>query len=400
MKNTQNMLILFVVATMTLFSTTFYSSPAYGQCSTDVPKNLLSAGQSGGTSFGLTSWSGIVWPTSVIRVEFLGGSATQREYVRKHALEWARKTNIQLLFHVRRASHIRISFEAGTGPDGQPIGSFSKLGTKANLYKEKPTMNFAWLDQRNVLHEFGHAFGFPHEHLRPDLNIIWNKPAVLAYTAKNYGWNEERTNFNILNPLNLRGMITSKPDPVSIMTYPVLKDWTLNNFEIPSINTLSQIDIAFTNRVYKNLNVDFTCNNFEPRILFNEFNRSNLRTIQSWQHHCNAKYNFKSFATDVQGRNIWMMYDRNQLLGEQVITEWVEKSRRSDSLKGARITLEPYGKKAKELYQAYVPGVGQEHHSIRLLQGSAEIKKSYRREDGTLFNKQEYFQIGQGKFYK
>ena len=395
----------FLPAFLLIFSfSLLHTNDAFGQCGTHVPKNVtLEAPEVGspgyGTGFGLTTWKSIKWEKSTLRVEFLGGSAKHREYVRKQALEWAQRTNISLIFHASYKSDIRISFKTGKDASGQPIGTYSVLGVlaKDKQYIGKPTMNYSQLSRRNVLHEFGHALGFPHEHLRPDLNIKWNKDVVYKYAKENYGWNKQRVNSNIFAPLTLSEMITGQKDVQSIMTYPILPGWTQDSFSIPEITELSNLDISFTNRVYKNYQPKSACNNYLPEILFDEFKKHNLNDIRSWKHHCNNVHSFYAHATDVQGRDIWVM--RDHVFNKYY--EWAVTHKIYNPVKGAIIYLEPFGKKAKEVYAKYVPEYKyRENHVLVLTQGDAYMKKSYIKDDGTYVSHGQDYMIGQGKFYK
>ena len=56
--------------------------------------------------------------------------------------------------------------------------------------------------RRVVLHEFGHALGFAHEHQNKNAPIQWNEQGVLDYYADKLGWDSEDTKHNILNPLS------------------------------------------------------------------------------------------------------------------------------------------------------------------------------------------------------
>jgi hypothetical protein len=382
--------------------TLLYCNLASGQCATDVPANItLETPPKTSGQFGLTTWKNIKWNKSVLRVAFLGGTAEHREFVRKHALAWAQKTNIKLIFHANFESDIRISFRTGFDNSGQPVGTYSQLGVLAEGKDlvGKATMNFSQLNQRNILHEFGHALGFPHEHLRPDLNIEWNKDVVFKYTKENYGWDKKRTTFNIFTPLNLREMITGQKDVNSIMTYPILPGWTKNGFSIPSITELSPLDIAFANRVYKKPFTKAACTNYFPKIMFDEFKQQNLADIRSWKHHCNPDISFRAHATDVKGRTLWLM-DEKGANGQPQITEWLETHRVFSKVQGAKVFLEPSGKKAKELYGKYVPQYKYHERWIVVLgQGDAYMKKSYLKDDGTYVSHNQNYKIGQGKFF-
>lgn len=61
-----------------------------------------------------------------------------------------------------------------------PGGSWSYIGTDAiTIPVESFTMNFGFMDQPTVMHEFGHALGLIHEHQSPFKGgFEWNKKEV------------------------------------------------------------------------------------------------------------------------------------------------------------------------------------------------------------------------------
>jgi hypothetical protein len=70
-----------------------------------------------------------------------------------------------------------------------------------------------------VLHEFGHATGLTHEHLRPDRKIKFkDNQSVYDYYRDNQEWDKGDVDFNVLN--TEKGLVgTLQFDPKSIMMY-------------------------------------------------------------------------------------------------------------------------------------------------------------------------------------
>jgi len=118
-------------------------------------------------------------------------------------------------------------------------------------------MNFGWFDSKTsdmefnstTLHEFGHALGLGHEHLNPTANIQWNKPYVYAEYAKQ-GWNAEKVDFNVLNPIPVSKADYTIFDKKSIMLYPFPASFTLNNYSTPWNIILSDVDKASMGILY------------------------------------------------------------------------------------------------------------------------------------------------------
>src|SRR3546814_14969414 len=86
----------------------------------------------------------------------------------------AQYANLEFEFVSSANAQVRIAFNDD--------GAWSYVGTDAlGIPANQPTMNFGWLDQGVVQHEFGHMIGMIHEHQNPrDNPIQWNKPAVNA----------------------------------------------------------------------------------------------------------------------------------------------------------------------------------------------------------------------------
>ena len=113
--------------------------------------------------------------------------------------------------------------------------------------------------RRVVLHEFGHALGFAHEHQNKNAPIQWNEKGVLDYYAAKSGWSEGRTKRNILKPLSEDLYNFSEFDPESIMLYAISPKRKIGNVEYilafndvaGQYNTdLSKEDRAAINRMY------------------------------------------------------------------------------------------------------------------------------------------------------
>ena len=188
-------------------------------------------------------------PGQDISIGFLEGTPDQLDLVRRVATTWTQFANLSFRFtdHPTEAhySPVRIAFRAGNG-------SWSYIGTDCRMASAgRPTMNFGWLDEAVVLHEFGHMLGLGHEHQNPNSPIRWNKPQV--YTdlgnAPNF-WDHQTINHNIFARYAPGAVDTSPLDKDSIMLYQVPSRWTLDGFSAGFNTFISPTDTAFVRRIY------------------------------------------------------------------------------------------------------------------------------------------------------
>ena len=113
--------------------------------------------------------------------------------------------------------------------------------------------------KRIILHEFGHALGFHHEHKNINLQIDYNIPGIVAYYKDKLGWSAKQTKTNTFGALDRSKWNFTEFDPNSIMLYPLQqfqkfngKTYKLTNNPISfTYNTdLSEIDKAAIKRLY------------------------------------------------------------------------------------------------------------------------------------------------------
>ncbi|CAH1002693.1 hypothetical protein LEM8419_03565 [Neolewinella maritima] len=185
-------------------------------------------------------------PGQSIRIAFVGGDEAQRAFVRRHCVAWTEFANLTFVFTPDASiAEVRIAFNEGQG-------SRSYLGRDAlNIPVQYETMNFGWLDEAVVLHEFGHMLGLAHEHQNPNEPIQWDKDRVYAdlSQAPNY-WDKATIDHNIFKAYELGAVDSSPLDKDSIMLYQVPSRWTLNGFSAGFNTALSEVDKAFVARIY------------------------------------------------------------------------------------------------------------------------------------------------------
>jgi hypothetical protein len=185
----------------------------------------------------------------VVRVVLrgLGGSnlvrlpdtSQQHDLVRRYAPQWTQYANLNFDFGNAVDAEIRIAFEDD--------GAWSYIGTDAKgIHVSQPTMNFGWLDEAVVLHEFGHAIGLGHEHQNPDGGIKWNEPVVIRdLSGPPNRWDIATIRHNVLNKYSHDQVNGTDFDPKSIMLYSFPVEWTLDGFHSEPNLQLSDTDEAF-----------------------------------------------------------------------------------------------------------------------------------------------------------
>ena len=164
--------------------------------------------------------------------------------VKQFAPTWSIYANITFAWtNDRKNSDIRITFNPNNG-------AYSYLGTDNLLIpKDRETMNLGWVNERVILHEFGHALGLEHEHFHPDVDIQWNKPVVYAYFLQR-GWTVEMVDRNLFQKKTAHEVHTLGYDELSIMNYQVPASWTLNGVALPLNRVLSEGDKQLASTVY------------------------------------------------------------------------------------------------------------------------------------------------------
>lgn len=187
------------------------------------------------------------WATGrILKIGFLGGTASQIAAVKQYAPEWTQSANLKFDFPTVGPYDIRIAFNAANG-------AWSYVGTdNASVTNQTtPTMNLGWIGRDVICHEFGHAIGLFHEHQNPNGGICYNEANVIAdLQGPPNNWTVAMIRFNVLDKLNPAEVLTTPWDKVSVMHYNIPARWTCNNTAIPGGTVISQTDKEFVRLRY------------------------------------------------------------------------------------------------------------------------------------------------------
>ena len=181
----------------------------------------------------------LLWDQRQLSVSFKGGDVALHGKIAEVASEWTKYANIEFDFGYNPevesyrvwqpgdTSSIRVGF--------QDLGYWSFVGTDSQDPEIcKPgdiTLNLEGFDlalpnnwKTTVLHEFGHALGFHHEHQSPLANCDFNWDRLYTFLSgpPNF-WSQEQVDFN-LKQLPAGGFTYSPHDRNSIMHY-AFPDW-------------------------------------------------------------------------------------------------------------------------------------------------------------------------------
>ena len=182
--------------------------------------------------------------------------------IKELANVWTRHANVFFDFddNAPYAGMIRVDFVPGKGHYSY-VGKDSAFAhySSATTNFDPDEINIRTLDEdpdrfrQVVLHAFGHALGFIHEHSQPNAKIQWNRPEVYKFYADAYDWSERRTEDEVLK----RYETWSKGNPYSmdydrdsVMHYDVSEKYTLNGARITGGKDLSHSDKRLIDECY------------------------------------------------------------------------------------------------------------------------------------------------------
>ena len=203
-----------------------------------------------------------------LTVKFLDGDDAVHNLVKTYVKEWEACTSLEFDFdHSDQNVDIHISFydDAECKTLNIDPGHWSYVGTDCSgIEQDEPTMNLDIKSyMRNptmpenstemkavILHEFGHAMGFIHEHLRKEWVEKLDAKKVLENYRQSQGWDDEKIENNVLKPLEVDPESSSEFDTKSIMMYSFSKDEDGAPFDVKENVELSELDKEWAARIY------------------------------------------------------------------------------------------------------------------------------------------------------
>lgn len=180
-------------------------------------------------------------------------AADLRDRILSHANTWGETSNINFVWSQSLGSaQLRVTREQE--------GHWSYLGTdnllvprgQPTMCLQRFTMNTPESEFRRVVpHEFGHACGFPHEHLRREIIDRIDVPKAVAWYASFYGWKEQTVRQQVLTPLS-ESSIQGSPgaDRTSIMCYHLPGEIMLDGKDVPGGIDLDATDREYAAKLY------------------------------------------------------------------------------------------------------------------------------------------------------
>lgn len=185
-------------------------------------------------------------PGRTLRIAFLDGADYYTHMVRRVASQWLQYVNLGFDFVSNPAqAEVRISFSLA--------GAWSFIGTdNLGIDPSRPTMNFGFISEGTILHEFGHLLGCIHEHQHPEADIPWDKPEVYTYyQGPPNNWDQQTVNVNLFQKYSREITQFGKYDTKSIMHYAIDGQLLTDPSRATGWNeALSQADIDYVKRVY------------------------------------------------------------------------------------------------------------------------------------------------------
>lgn len=222
-----------------------------------------------GNAYSLVLADAKLWRVGILRVSFKGGSSELHGKIAEVASRWSLYGGIKFDFGYNKDtgeyrkwsknddSHIRVGFEyegywSLVGTDSADPNIVGTSDITLNLSDFDNVLPPDW--EGTVLHEFGHALGFHHEHQSPAAlcDFDWDKVYEELGGSPN-NWPKWKVDYN-LKQLPAEGLTISNYDKDSVMHYAfqswMFKSGTSSPCYTRQSNKLSATDIQMMERAY------------------------------------------------------------------------------------------------------------------------------------------------------
>ncbi len=177
--------------------------------------------------------------------------ADLRARILSHANAWSRTANVQ--FSESSQGEIRLARQPGQGyysylgpdclqiPAGQPtlnLDSFTMQTEDSEFY-------------RVVRHEFGHALGFIHEHMRRQIVQRIDPAKAIAFFGATQGWTAQEVQEQVLTPYEDTALKeTPSADTLSVMCYSLPGSIMVDGLPVPGGTDIDANDYSLVATLY------------------------------------------------------------------------------------------------------------------------------------------------------